>query len=116
MAAITGALIVFGHSVAGTAVLLGLWGLLATAAPVGWWTWLSRTMPNDADAGGGLLVATVQLAITFGAVVGGVVFDAVGYRATFGASAVILGIAALLVFLASQSMSRIRAVQASPAI
>jgi hypothetical protein len=27
--------------------------LIGTAAPVAWWTWLSRTLPHDAEAGGG---------------------------------------------------------------
>jgi len=36
------------------------------------------------------MVAVIQLAITLGAVVGGILFDASGYRATFSASAVML--------------------------
>jgi predicted MFS family arabinose efflux permease len=96
MAVIAAALIGFGTSLLVTAALLGVWGLLATSAPVGWWTWLSRTMPRDAEAGGGLMVAVVQLAITIGATVGGVLFDASGYQATFGAAAVLLVIAAWL--------------------
>ena len=58
-----------------TAGLLVICGLVATAAPVGWWTWLARTLPNDAEAGGGMIVAIVQLAIMLGALVGGVLFD-----------------------------------------
>lgn len=96
MAVIAAALIGLGASLLVTAALLGVWGLLATSAPVGWWTWLSRTMPRDAEAGGGLMVAVVQLAITIGATVGGVLFDASGYQATFGAAAVLLVIAAWL--------------------
>jgi predicted MFS family arabinose efflux permease len=96
MAVIAAALLGFGASLLVTAALLGVWGLLATSAPVGWWTWLSRTMPRDAEAGGGLMVAVVQLAITIGATVGGVLFDASGYQATFGAAAVLLVIAAWL--------------------
>ncbi|MBS7590160.1 MFS transporter [Ancylobacter defluvii] len=96
MAVIAAALIGFGASLLVTAALLGVWGLLATSAPVGWWTWLSRTMPRDAEAGGGLMVAVVQLAITIGATVGGVLFDARGYQATFGAAAVLLVMAAWL--------------------
>lgn len=103
MALIPSALILFGGGVAVTAVLLGLWGLFATSAPVGWWTWLARTLPDDAEAGGGLMVAVVQLAITFGAIVGGLLFDTSGYRATFGASAILLVIAAVLAVLASRS-------------
>lgn len=37
--------------------------MLATAAPTGWWTWIARTLPDNAEAGGGLMVAVIQLAI-----------------------------------------------------
>lgn len=63
MAAIAVALMAVGTSVTATTVLLGLWGLVATAAPVGWWLWIARTLPQDAEAGGGLMVAVVQLSI-----------------------------------------------------
>lgn len=107
MAAIAIALVGFGGSVTITTVLLGLWGLVATAAPVGWWTWLSRTLlPEDAEAGGGLMVAIVQLAIAAGATVGGLLFDLSGYRATFETSAAVLGVAAVLAVLAARSALR----------
>ncbi|NWA25532.1 MFS transporter [Pseudomonas gingeri] len=99
MAVIALALVSLGSSPAATAVLLGLWGLVATAAPVGWWTWLARTLPSDAEAAGGMLVAIVQLAIAGGAIVGGLTFDFSGYQATFELSAAVLVIAALLAWL-----------------
>lgn len=83
-------------------LLLTLWGLLATAAPVGWWTWLSRTMPHEAEAGGGLMVAIIQLAIMLGAIVGGALFDAWGYRGPFSVAAGLLVIASLLAFVTSR--------------
>lgn len=103
MAAIALALVSFGSSALTTAVLLGLWGLVATAAPVGWWTWLAKTLPQDAEAGGGLMVAIIQLAIALGATVGGFVFDFSGYRATFELSAALLVIAAVLALLAARA-------------
>lgn len=103
MAVIALGLVSFGSSAITTTVLLGFWGLVATAAPVGWWTWLARTLPNDAEAGGGLMVAIVQLAITSGATAGGLVFDLNGYRATFELSALLLGVAAVLALLAAHS-------------
>lgn len=106
MAAIALALVSFGSSVTTTTVLLGLWGLVATAAPVGWWTWLARTLPEAAEAGGGLMVAIIQLAIASGATVGGLVFDSSGYRMTFELSAALLGVAAVLAFLAARAASR----------
>jgi len=107
MAVIAMALIAFGGSTVVTAVLLGLWGLVATAAPVGWWTWLARTLPDAAEAGGGLMVAVVQFAIASGAIVGGVLFDMSGYRATFESSAGLLVVAAVLALLAARAASRV---------
>lgn len=92
----------FGDSLIITAVLLGMWGLIATVAPVGWWLWLSRSLPGDAEAGGGLMVAVIQLCIALGSTLGGVLFDASGYRVTFEASAALLLIAAALTLLTSR--------------
>ncbi|NMO14116.1 MFS transporter [Pyxidicoccus fallax] len=102
MAVIAVALVVFGQALAATAVLLVGWGLIGTAAPVAWWTWLSRTLPRDAEAGGGLMVAAIQLAITVGASLGGLLFDRGGYQSTFVVSAALLGGAALLAIRASR--------------
>jgi predicted MFS family arabinose efflux permease len=106
MAAIAVALLSAGDSIATVAVLLGFWGLFATAAPVGWWTWLARTLPRDAEAGGGLMVAIIQLAITLGGTVGGVLFDVKGYQATFGISATLLVLSAVFSFLTAHMESR----------
>ncbi len=114
MAALAAALLSFGHSLAMTTVLLGLWGLVGTAAPVGWWTWLARQLPDDAEAGGGLMVAVVQLAIAAGATAGGMLFDRIGYQATFGMSAAVLVAAALLAALAARA-ARLAATPARPA-
>jgi predicted MFS family arabinose efflux permease len=102
MTAIALALIAFGEWTPAVVVLLGLWGLVATAAPVGWWAWLARSLPKDAEAGGGLMVAAVQLFIALGSTIGGVLFDGSGYRATFVTSAALLLIAAVLAFLTAR--------------
>ncbi|MDY0976775.1 MFS transporter [Massilia sp. CFBP9012] len=103
MALVAGALVAFGHSAAAVTVLLAVWGLVGTSAPVGWWTWLAQTLPQDAEAGGGLMVAVVQLAIMLGATLGGLLFDASGYRATFYLSAGLLVAAAFVALLAARS-------------
>jgi predicted MFS family arabinose efflux permease len=106
MAAIALMLIPFGTSIAAVIALLGAWGLVATSAPVGWWSWIASAMPRDAEAGGGLMVAVIQFAIAIGSTVGGLLFDSRGYRATFASSALVLLFAALLTFLTSRSHAR----------
>src|SRR3954462_3947068 len=83
MAAIALGLTPLGGSAITVGILLAGWGLVGTAAPVGWWTWLSKVLPDDAEAGGGLMVAVIQLAIASGATAGGFVYDRSGYRSTF---------------------------------
>jgi len=97
------ALIAFGSGVAMVCALLGVWGMVATAAPVGWWSWLARTLPKDAEAGGGLMVAVVQMCIALGSTIGGILFDGSGYRTTFAASAALLLGAAGLAFLTARA-------------
>ncbi len=92
-------LIKFGDSLTAVVVLLGFWGLIATAAPVGWWAWVARSMAHDSEAGGGLMVAFVQLAIGLGSTVGGIMFDYYGYQISFGMSAALLLAAALSVMV-----------------
>ncbi|MEI1251421.1 MFS transporter [Rhizobium aouanii] len=106
MAVIALGLVAFGSSSTITAVLLIGWGLFSTAAPVGWGTWLSRTMPHDAEAGGGLQVATIQLAITLGASIGGALFDSSGWWTAFLFAAVLLAGSALLAIAAWHSTRR----------
>ncbi|MDR6860468.1 hypothetical protein J2W96_006808 [Variovorax guangxiensis] len=59
-------------------------------------------MPHNAEAGGGLMVAVIQSAIALVSTLGGLLFDAMGYRSTFLASAAVLLVTAFLVFLASR--------------
>ena len=103
MAVIALALIPFGGWLATVVTLLGLWGLMATSAPVGWWSWIAKAMPHNAETGGGLMVAVIQLSIALGSTAGGLLFDAAGYQSSFAASAAVLLLAALLTFLTSRS-------------
>ncbi|XAZ21442.1 MFS transporter [Sinorhizobium sp. B11] len=106
MAGIAVGLILFGSSPTATALLLVGWGLFGTAAPVGWGTWLSRTMADDAEAGGGLQVAVIQLAITAGASLGGLLFDNTGWWTTFLFAAILLAGSSLLALAAWHSTLR----------
>ena len=96
LALIALSLTLFGNLFAAVVMLLGVWGLVATAAPVGWWAWVPKTFPNDAEAGGGLMVAIIQLSIALGSTLGGVLYDLEGYVTTYAASALILLVASSL--------------------
>ncbi|MDH2433697.1 MFS transporter [Pokkaliibacter sp. MBI-7] len=106
MAVIAVLLTVFGSSAGLVVSLLALWGLVATAAPAGWWTWVARTLPDNAEAGGGLMVAVVQLSIALGSTLGGLLFDLHGYRSTFVLSALLLMLSALLCGLCGRLAGR----------
>ncbi|WP_440810998.1 MFS transporter [Pseudomonas syringae] len=96
MAVLAGALTGLGHSPQAVAIVLAAWGLIATPAPVAWGLWLSRKLPDDAEAGGGLMVATIQLAITAGAGIGGALFDNLGWWSPFVFGGVVLAGSAAL--------------------
>ncbi|MNM10390.1 Purine ribonucleoside efflux pump NepI [compost metagenome] len=106
MAVIAIGLIGLGGWLAPVAALLGLWGLVATSAPVGWWSWIAQAMPNDAEAGGGLMVAVIQFSIAIGSTVGGVLFDSSGYQSTFIASALVLLFGSFLTFQTSRMQAQ----------
>lgn len=103
MAALAAILIALGSSSIAVAVLLAIWGLIATPAPVAWGLWLSKSLPDNAEAGGGLMVAVIQMAITLGAGLGGVIFDAVGWWSPFALGAVLLLGSAIFAAIARRS-------------
>jgi predicted MFS family arabinose efflux permease len=90
-------LIVLGHAPTAVSVLVALWGMAFGAVPVAWSTWLTRTVPDQAESAGGLLVAAVQFAIAIGASVGGIVFELSGVTGVFAASSAALLLTALIV-------------------
>lgn len=106
MAVIAITLILTGHCVWVVGLLLVFWGLLATAAPTGWWTWIARTLPRDAEVGGGLMVAVIQLSIALGSTVGGMVFDHLGWQSAFALSGGLLAAAAALTVFTSRQEAR----------
>lgn len=77
-------------AVAPTAVLVAIWGMAFGGVPVAWSTWITRSVPDEAESGGGLLVAAIQIGIGAGAAAGGFVFDVSGALGVFTISALIL--------------------------
>jgi predicted MFS family arabinose efflux permease len=93
------------------AALLLLWGLFAAPIPVAWNTWMSRVIPNDLEAGGGLQVALIQFAITFGAFAGGLLFDASGWWSPFLLAVGLLLGSAIVAAMASRTTQPISITQ-----
>ncbi len=102
MASVAVILIPMGNNIPTVCVLLGLWGVLSTAAPVGWWSWVASATASDTESGGGLMVATVQFSIALGSTVGGILFDQFGFQSTFALSAGILIFSAILTLWTSK--------------
>ncbi|MBZ9725028.1 MFS transporter [Mesorhizobium sp. CO1-1-11] len=83
-------LIALGPVAVAAAVLLLLWGLFTSPIPVAWSTWMAKVIPDDLEAGGGLQVALIQFAITFGAFAGGLLFDTASWWSPFALAALLL--------------------------
>jgi DHA1 family purine ribonucleoside efflux pump-like MFS transporter len=71
-------LVLFGSGPIAVAAIFIVWGLTFGLIPVGWSTWVAQYLGDDAENGGGLQVATIQLANTAGAAAGGLVFELSG--------------------------------------
>ncbi|MFT3691330.1 MFS transporter [Paenirhodobacter sp.] len=112
MAAVTLCLALLGSVPALTIALLAVWGFVGTATQVVWWTWVTRAAADDAEAGGGILVAVAQVGISAGAVIGGIAYDNIGPLSVPIGSGCVLVMAAVIALI----MGRLgrRAVHAIP--
>ena len=55
-----------------------IWGLTFALIPVGWSTWITRSLADQAEKAGSIQVAVIQLANTCGAAIGGYALDNIG--------------------------------------
>jgi predicted MFS family arabinose efflux permease len=90
-----------GGTVLGDTAIVTIWGVVFGIIPVSWSTWVTCVVPDEAESGGGLLVATCNLAIAAGAAGGGWIIDGFGARIEFLTSAAVLALAFLLALLVS---------------
>ena len=97
LGAVTVALLLFEHALWPLAALMFAWGALNAAIPVAWFNWLARGVRDQPEAGGGLMVATIQLAIMLGAGLGGLLLDHLSIAATLIGAALLLIAAGALV-------------------
>jgi predicted MFS family arabinose efflux permease len=105
MGAIALALVALGRAPMADALLVALWGMAFGAVPVAWTTWITKTVPDEAESGGGLIVAAVQFAITLGAAAGGLVFDRAGASGVFVGAGAVLLVAAAMIFVSMRDRS-----------
>lgn len=95
MCVVTALLVFLGSSMILASLFIALWGLAFGSVQVGWPTWITLAVPDQAESGGSVLVATTQLAITLGAGLGGLAFDHVGIEGTFGLGSLVWLLAAM---------------------
>ncbi len=99
MAGLALVLTFFGGVAAVDALLIAIWGLVFAGVPVSWSTWITRAMPDQAEAGGGLIVAAINFAIAAGAGLGGGLLEYYGPRGVFLISGLILVAAVTTIIL-----------------
>ncbi|CAM3517802.1 MFS transporter [Paracoccus nototheniae] len=90
MAALALLLTAFGGIPALDAAMIAIWGLVFAGVPVAWSTWITRAIPDQAEAGGSLIVAAINFAIAAGAGLGGGLLEISGPRGVFLVSGLIL--------------------------
>ena len=74
-----------------------IWGFAFALVPVGWSTWITRTLADQAEKAGSIQVAVIQLANTCGAAIGGVALDHLGLTSPLVISGTLMLLTALLV-------------------
>ncbi|AEG91436.1 Candidate transporter [Ramlibacter tataouinensis TTB310] len=97
LAAVTLALLAGGQVLGAAGAAMAAWGTLNAAIPVCWSNWLAHGVGDEPEAGGGLMVAAIQLAIMLGAAFGGWLLDRFSIMATFAGGAALLVLASLAV-------------------
>lgn len=89
----------FGGELFLDGLAIAAWGIVFGLVPVGWTVWINRMTPDAAEAGGALVVASFQAAITLGALGGGAVLAAMGPTGLFSLAAITPAIAVALIVL-----------------
>lgn len=74
-----------------------IWGFAFAMIPVGWSTWITRSLADQAEKAGSIQVAVIQLANTCGAAIGGFALDNLGLLSPLVLSGSLMLLTALLV-------------------
>ncbi|WP_295999844.1 MFS transporter [Rugamonas sp.] len=68
----------FGTSMVAVSALIVIWGLAFGSMPISVQTWMFQAAPHAMESGGAVFVATAQISLASGALVGGVAVDHLG--------------------------------------
>ena len=90
-------LVLWGNDKVVAAGIAIIWGLAFALIPVGWSTWITRSLADQAEKAGSIQVAVIQLANTCGAAVGGFALDRLGLVSPLILSGILMLLTALLV-------------------
>ena len=97
MAACAVALVLWGESKIIASTVAIIWGFAFALIPVGWSTWITRSLSDQAEKAGSIQVAVIQLANTCGAAVGGIALDHLGLLSPLVLSGILMLFTGLLV-------------------
>jgi Arabinose efflux permease len=90
-------LVLWGSEKIVAAAVAIIWGFAFALVPVGWSTWITRSLSDQAEKAGSIQVAVIQLANTCGAAIGGVALDHFGLLSPLMLSGTLMLLTALLV-------------------
>lgn len=77
-------------------LLVVVWGFIWGFMPVGWTSWIARTLADRAELAGGLSVASIQFSIGSAAAIGGFIYDGSGIDGIFLTAALLFVLAVIL--------------------
>lgn len=90
-------LVLWGESKIVASTVAIIWGFAFALIPVGWSTWITRSLSDQAEKAGSIQVAVIQLANTCGAAVGGIALDHLGLLSPLVLSGILMLFTGLLV-------------------
>lgn len=90
-------LVLWGTDKIVASIVAVVWGFAFALIPVGWSTWITRSLADQAEKAGSIQVAVIQLANTCGAAVGGYALDNLGLLSPLILSGSLMLLTAILV-------------------
>ena len=105
MAVLLGLLLMFGHMIVPTLLIIMAWWFARSMMGVGANAWIADRFSDNVEGAGGVLVAVIQTAMMLGAILGGVLIDTSGPGVPPIAGAIILVIGSIVTLFAMRPPS-----------